>query len=189
MTQATRPIRAWPSVSTTTSPRTATPLPCDVCTRPRFASPLGGRSPRANDASSASNAAIPAAPRNTARRACNFHDTRQYTATLVGTLSWSRSASLAAWPAMMASDMRRCPPGVRVHAIFPAASHRRMVRVHTPNMDAAMPILTHVSMIPCIIHGSFLSHDIIQIVFNLVQENVNCQATPRLDLIAQFFKG
>jgi hypothetical protein len=44
---------------------------------------------------------------------------------------------------MTANDIRRCPPAVLVQVIFPAASHRRIVRVHTPIIDAAMPILTH----------------------------------------------
>jgi hypothetical protein len=52
---------------------------------------------------------------------------------------------------MMANDIRRCPPNVLVHEIFSAASHRRMVRVHAPSIDAAMPILTEVAMMPCLI--------------------------------------
>jgi hypothetical protein len=48
----------------------------------------------------------------------------------------------------MANDIRRCPPSVLVHVIVPAASHRRIVRVHTPIIDAAMPILTHDVMMP-----------------------------------------
>jgi hypothetical protein len=48
----------------------------------------------------------------------------------------------------MANDIRRCPPSVLVHVIVPAASHRRIVRVHTPIIDAATPILTHDVMMP-----------------------------------------
>ncbi|MEX2756963.1 MAG: hypothetical protein Q6365_016395 [Candidatus Sigynarchaeota archaeon] len=44
---------------------------------------------------------------------------------------------------MTINDIRRCPSGVLVHVIFPAASHRRIVRVHTPIIGAAMPPLAH----------------------------------------------
>jgi hypothetical protein len=45
-------------------------------------------------------------------------------------------------------ENRRCPPAVRVHDIFPAASHRRSVFVDTPRCLAAIPILANI-----LIHG------------------------------------
>jgi hypothetical protein len=50
----------------------------------------------------------------------------------------------------------------------------RRVRVRTPNMDAAMPILTDVVMIPCIIQMMPLNRDVILAMSNLVQVRMNC---------------
>lgn len=70
---------------------------------------------------------------------------------------------------MIANDIRRCPPGVLVHVIFPAASHRRIVRVHTPMIDAAMPILKHDVMMSCTIQDQPINRDIIHAMSNFVQ--------------------
>jgi len=78
---------------------------------------------------------------------------------------------------MMANDIRRCPPIVLVHWIFPAASHRRMVRVHTPIIEAAIPIRTRDVMIPCSIQYRHLNPDIIHAVSNFVYDERNCLAT------------
>nr|MDO8087146.1 hypothetical protein [Candidatus Sigynarchaeum springense] len=69
---------------------------------------------------------------------------------------------------MTINDIRRCPPGVLVHVIFPAASHRRIALVHTPIIDAAMPTLTHDVMMPCIIQSRPINQDIIHAVSNFV---------------------
>ena len=79
---------------------------------------------------------------------------------------------------MAANAIRRCPPSVRVHVMLPAASHRRMVRVHTPSMDAAIPILTDVVMIPCFIQPVPLNRYIIRAMSNFFQIKNNCLTTP-----------
>nr|MDO8083692.1 hypothetical protein [Candidatus Sigynarchaeum springense]MDO8118464.1 hypothetical protein [Candidatus Sigynarchaeota archaeon] len=48
------------------------------------------------------------------------------------------------------------------------ASHRRIVIVHTPSIDAAMPILTHDAMMPSIIQSRPITQDIIHAVSNFV---------------------
>ena len=78
---------------------------------------------------------------------------------------------------MVAKDNCRCPPLILVHEIFLAASHRRMVRLHMPNIEAAIPILTHDVIIPYPVKYHPLNHDIIHAVSNFVQEKVNCLAT------------
>jgi hypothetical protein len=67
---------------------------------------------------------------------------------------------------------------VLVHEIFPAASHRRMVRLHTPKIEAAIPILTQDVMMPYPVKYQPLNHHIIYTVSNFVQEKDNCSATP-----------
>jgi hypothetical protein len=81
---------------------------------------------------------------------------------------------------MAANAIRRCPLSVRVQAMLPAASYRRMVLVHRPNMDAAMPILTDVVIIPCFIQTAPLNRDIIRTMSNFVQVKMNCLITLRL---------
>ncbi len=76
-----------------------------------------------------------------------------------------------------AKEIRRCPPGVLVHVIFPAASHRRIVRVHTPIIDAAMPILTYDAMMVDVDECRHLNPNIIHFVSTFVQIRSNCLAT------------
>jgi hypothetical protein len=78
----------------------------------------------------------------------------------------------------MVNDIRRCPPGVLVHLIFPTASHRRIVRVHTPIIDAATPILTHDVMMSWLEYLRHLNRNIIHDVSNFVHQKQNCLATP-----------
>ncbi|HME50600.1 MAG TPA: hypothetical protein VKM55_00145 [Candidatus Lokiarchaeia archaeon] len=78
---------------------------------------------------------------------------------------------------MIANDILRSPPGVLVHVIVPAASHRRIVWVHTPVIDAAMPILTHDVMMPCTIQDRPINRDIIHAMSNIAQLNSNCLVT------------
>ncbi len=56
---------------------------------------------------------------------------------------------------------------MRVQAIFPA-SHRRIVRVQTPKIEAAIPILTHDDMMTVFTQSRPKHHDIIHDVSTFV---------------------
>jgi hypothetical protein len=71
-------------------------------------------------------------------------------------------------------ENRRCPPAVRVHDIFPAASHRRNVFVDTPKCLAAIPILAKIMMNGCLKDRGLFKHHGTRIVSKNVQAKNSC---------------
>jgi hypothetical protein len=55
-----------------------------------------------------------------------------------------------------------------------------MARVHTPNIEAAIPILTHVVMMPVISQLARLSRPVIKVMSNITRSKKNCLATPMM---------